>query len=193
MSSLTRKIPFIVAAWVGVFVLVVAGILFGEHRAYALPEYANRTGESCATCHVNPGGGGPRTMRGLLWAAKGKPDAVPDLPGVLLARGVTDGTELYQIACSSCHGVYGEGMFGATIAGSGLSDNKIRSTILRGKLKSGMPSFDGKFTSDQLDALVTFLTALSNGEVTPQPVEIRLNPAQLQGRPQSTPVPVGGN
>ncbi len=37
---------------------------------HALPEYAARTGESCATCHVSPGGGGPRTLRGLLWAAR---------------------------------------------------------------------------------------------------------------------------
>jgi mono/diheme cytochrome c family protein len=132
-------------------------------------------------------------MRGLLWAAKGKPDAVPELPGVLLAPGVTDGSELYQLACSSCHGVFGEGMFGVTIVGSGLPDNKIRSTILRGKLKSGMPSFDGKFTPAQLDAIVTFATSLSNGEVTPQPAEFPLNSAQLQGQPNSTPSPVGGN
>ena len=193
MSNLTRKIPIFGAALVGVVVLVMAGVLFNEHRVYALPEYANRTGESCATCHVNPGGGGPRTMRGLLWAAKGKPDAVPELPGVLLAPGETDGAELYQIACSSCHGVYGEGMFGVAIMGSGLPDNKIRSTILRGKLKSGMPSFDGKFTSAQLNALVDFATSLANGEVTPQPAEFPLGSVQMQGQQQSTPAPTGGN
>jgi len=178
MSKLNRMIPIILAALAGVFVLVITGILFDEHRVYALPEYANRTGESCSTCHVNPGGGGPRTMRGLLWASKGKPDIVPDLPGVLLAPGVTDGAELYQIACSSCHGIYGEGMFGVTIVGSGLQDNKIRSTIL---------------TSAQLDAVVTFVTALSNDQVTPQPAEFHLESAQLKGQPQSTPVPAGGN
>jgi mono/diheme cytochrome c family protein len=32
---------------------------------HALPEYAARTGEACATCHVSPGGGGPRA--GPLW------------------------------------------------------------------------------------------------------------------------------
>jgi mono/diheme cytochrome c family protein len=193
MSKLNQKIPMIIAAFAGVLVFVMAVMLFDEHRVYALPEYANRTGESCSTCHVNPGGGGPRTMRGLLWASRGKPDVVPDLPGVLLAPGVTDGAELYQIACSSCHGVYGEGMFGVTIAGSGLADNKIRSTILRGKLKSGMPSFDGKLASAQLDSLVTFVTALSNDQVTPQPAEFQLESAQLRGQPQSTPIPSGGN
>ena len=193
MSNLTRKIPIIIAALVGVFVFVMAGSLINEHSVYALPEYAQRTGESCATCHVNPGGGGPRTMRGLLWAAKGKPDTVPELPGVLLAPGVTDGAELYQIACSSCHGINGEGMFGVAISESGVSENKIRSTILSGKLKSGMPSFTGTLASSQLDALVTFVAALSNGEVTPQPAEFPLEPAQLQGQPQSTPIPLGGN
>ena len=118
---------------------------------------------------------------------------MPDLPGVLLAPGITDGAELYQIACSSCHGVFGEGMFGVTLIGSGMQDNKIRSTILRGKLKSGMPVFDGKFTSAQLDSLVIFVTALSNDQVTPQPAEFPLESAQLKGQPQPAPVLMRGN
>ena len=68
------------------------------------PEYATLTGEGCATCHVSPGGGGPRTLRGLLWAVRGKPAKVPTLPGVLIAPNVTDGAELYDIACAACHG-----------------------------------------------------------------------------------------
>src|SRR3990170_4668320 len=41
----------------------------GSRPVQALPEYATRTGEPCAACHVSAGGGGPRTLRGLLWAA----------------------------------------------------------------------------------------------------------------------------
>ena len=89
-------------------VFVISCILFftvwGSVPGHALPEYALRTGESCATCHVSPGGGGPRTLRGLLWAARGKPDKVPDLPNLLLAPGVSNGDELYEIGCSACHG-----------------------------------------------------------------------------------------
>ncbi|NOY99328.1 MAG: c-type cytochrome [Chloroflexi bacterium] len=188
-----RRFTIWAAALAGTAVLILTGILFGEHTAYALPEYAQRTNESCATCHVNPGGGGPRTMRGLIWAAKGKPDAVPELPGVLLAPGVSNGEELYQIACSSCHGVYGEGMFGAALLFSGVPENKIRSNIARGRIRSGMPSFDGKFTPEQLDALVAFVSTLASGEATPAPNSYPLDSPRFQGAPQSTPMPSGGN
>ncbi len=179
-------------AMFGILAMTIA--MFLTEPAHALPEYANRTGESCATCHVNPGGGGPRTMRGLIWAARGKPDSVPDLPGVLLAPGVTDGAELYQVACASCHGVNGEGMFGKELVNSGLPENKIRSNILRGLKNSGMPSFAGKLTPSQLDALVAFVTSLAKGEVTPQPLTFPLlDSPQLEGAPQSTPAAPGGN
>jgi len=48
---------------------------------------------------------------------------------VLLAPGVSEGAELYQIACSSCHGVYGEGMFGLRLLNSGVKESKIRSNM----------------------------------------------------------------
>lgn len=188
-----KKITVSFAALAMAAVLVMAAALFMSEPAHALPEYANRTGESCATCHVNPGGGGPRTMRGLIWAARGKPDAVPELPGVMLAPGVSDGAELYEIACSSCHGVNGEGMFGTRLIGGGLKEAKIRGNILRGRMQSGMPSFEGKFTSAQLQALIEFVVALENGEVTPAPAVIPLDSPQLQGAPQSTPAAPGGN
>ncbi|GAB4504980.1 MAG: hypothetical protein Fur0043_19750 [Anaerolineales bacterium] len=174
-------------------VITLAVFLFSVHPVNALPEYAQRTGESCATCHVNPGGGGPRTMRGLLWAAKGKPDAVPELPGVLLAPGVTDGAELYQIACASCHGVYGEGMFGLPLLYGGVPDNKIRSNVLRGKLNSGMPSFDGKFTSEQLEALVAYVAALESGTADPVLQTYPLDPPRFETGSQPASTPTGGN
>src|SRR5512138_2407057 len=61
--------------------LAVGLLLFGAMpQAHALPEYATRTGEPCATCHVNPAGGGARTARSALWIAAGRPDKVPELP-----------------------------------------------------------------------------------------------------------------
>jgi mono/diheme cytochrome c family protein len=193
MPNPSRKIPIVIAALVGVFVFVSAGILLDAHRVYALPEYANRTGEPCATCHVSPGGGGPRTLRGLLWAAKGKPDKVPDLPNVLMAPGVTDGAELYEIACSACHGKNGEGLFGAALANSGLPDNKIRAQILGGRVRSGMPPFKGKFTNDQLDALVTYVAGLASGAATPPPDTFPLAPGQLTCSSSSPNPSCGGN
>ncbi len=188
-----RRAILFMAMLVGVALLVLNGHLFGEHTAYALPEYAQRTNESCSTCHVNPGGGGPRTMRGLIWAADGKPDAVPELPGVLLAPGVNDGAELYQIACASCHGIYGEGKVGVRLESGGVQENKIRSTILHGRRISGMPSFDGQFKDGQFEALVVYTVTLENGQAKPILDSYPLEPPQLQGIPQSTPMPPEGN
>jgi mono/diheme cytochrome c family protein len=178
---------------VGVFLLVMSGILLNEHRVYALPEYAKRTGEACATCHVNPGGGGPRTLRGALWAAKGKPDKVPALPGVLLAPGVTDGADLYQIACSTCHGTSGEGLFGRELFNSGLIEGKIRSNILNGRLQSGMPSFNGMFTDSQLKSLVDYVVTLADGTAEIPPAEYPLATPEFNCSAQSPSSSCGGN
>ncbi|MCX6068153.1 MAG: cytochrome c [Chloroflexi bacterium] len=187
-----KTIPWIVMlGMLGIFALAFA--LFLAEPAHALPEFSGRTGESCATCHVNPGGGGPRTMRGLVWAARGRADSVPELPGVLLAPGVKDGHELYQIACASCHGQNGEGMFGLRLIYSGVSEAKIRGNILRGRLKSGMPAFEGQFTDQQLQALIAYTLALVNAETTPAPDTFPLDVPQFQVDAPATPAPSGGN
>ncbi len=177
----------------GIAVFIFLAIASWSAPAHALPEYAKRTGESCATCHVNPGGGGPRTLRGALWASKNKPDKVPVLPGVLLAPGVTDGAELFQIACSTCHGMNGEGLFGRELANTGLKDSKIRSNILKGRLQSGMPSFDGMFTADQLQALVDYAVSLADGTAEIAPAEYPLEAPAMNCSAQSTSSSCGGN
>jgi mono/diheme cytochrome c family protein len=188
---LIHYLQLLAIACITVFILLIISSI--SNRVQALPEYAHRTGESCATCHVNPGGGGPRTLRGALWAARGKADKVPALPGVLLAPGVTDGAELFDIACSTCHGKQGEGLFGLEIANSGLADNKIRSNILKGRLKSGMPSFDGMFTTEQLNALVDFTVSLADGTAEIPPTEYPLESPSFKCEPQSTTIFCGGN
>jgi mono/diheme cytochrome c family protein len=188
---LIHYLQLLAVACIAVFILLIISSI--SNRVQALPEYAHRTGESCATCHVNPGGGGPRTLRGALWAARGKADKVPALPGVLLAPGVTDGAELFDIACSTCHGKQGEGLFGLEIANSGLADNKIRSNILKGRLKSGMPSFDGMFTTEQLKALVDFTVSLADGIAEIPPTEYPLESPSFKCEPQSTTIFCGGN
>lgn len=174
----------------GFFILVLS--LFIAEPAHALPEYAKRTGEACATCHVNPGGG-PRTLRGALWAARGKADKVPALPGVLLAPDVTRGSDLYEIACSTCHGLHGEGLFGRELANTGLTESKIRSNILKGRLQSGMPSFDGMFTDTQLKALVSYAVGLADGTAEIPPLEYPLKAPVLNCSAQSPSSSCGGN
>lgn len=188
-----KKLTLTLATLVLLGMFALAFTLFLAEPAHALPEFSARTGESCATCHVNPGGGGPRTMRGLIWAARGRADVVPELPGVLLAPDVEDGEELYQIACASCHGKYGEGMFGLRLVYSGVNEAKIRGSILRGRLQSGMPSFDGQFTDAQLKALIEYTFLLVNAEVTPAPSTYPLPVPQLQSDTPATPSPSGGN
>ena len=132
-------------------------------------------------------------MRGLIWAANGKPDVVPELPGVLLALGVNDGAELYQVACASCHGIYGEGKVGLPLESGGVQENKIRSTILNGRQISGMPSFDGQFTDEQFETLVAYVVTLENGQAEPILDTYPLESPQIRGIPQSTPIPPEGN
>lgn len=163
--------------------LLISQIGGGVRPAHALPEYVDRTGESCGTCHVNPGGGGPRTLRGLLWAANGRPDAIPSLPGNLAAPAeITDGLELYDIACAGCHGLRGEGLFAINISRSQISKPAIRSFILDGIPGLGMPGFRDRFTETQLENLVDFSSRLSSGEIT-IPERYELDPPVFRCEP----------
>ncbi|MFQ5436118.1 MAG: c-type cytochrome, partial [Anaerolineae bacterium] len=179
----------------GLFIVlfVVVKLTTGSEAAHALPEYASRTGEACSTCHVNPGGGGPRTLRGLLWAARGRPDQLPQLGNILVAPGVDDGAELYDIACAGCHGLQGEGLFGTTLVGSGLRESKIRSTIARGRERSGMPGYEGQFTEAQLDALVEFAAGIASGRIEPLPMSYLLPPAEFGCSSAPETATCGGN
>jgi mono/diheme cytochrome c family protein len=159
--------------------VVILLLLVSHKTVEALPEYAARTGEPCAVCHVSAGGGGPRTMRGLLWAAKGKPDKVPELPGVMIAPGVNDGVDLYQIACGGCHGLKGEGLSAMGLANTKIGQGTIRDFTLHGIPQLGMPSFEGLFTDDQINTLVTYVTGLSSGEIPPPPDFYHLPPPIL--------------
>ena len=182
--TLVRAGQILLIVMIGLaFFFLVTQLTGGVRSVHALPEYSNRTGEPCGTCHVNPGGGGPRTLSGLLWAAKGRPDEVPSLPGVLAAPvEITDGLELYDIACAGCHGLRGEGLFAINIAGSGISKAAIRSFVLHGIPEFGMPAFEDKFTETQLNNLVDFSGQLSSGEIS-IPASYDLDPAQFACEP----------
>ena len=152
-------LAFITYAWVRA--------LFGEPPVHSLPEYSSRTGETCAVCHVSAGGGGPRTLRGLLWAARGRPDQVPTLPGMLIAPGVENGLELYDIACAGCHGYSRSGLFAIGLADSRISKGAVRSFVVNGIPELNMPIFEGQFTPDQLETLVQFVADLGDGQIPP--------------------------
>ncbi len=191
--KLGNTAQFVALLLLAIGTILVVGLMVKEQPVHALPEYAARTGEACGACHVNPGGGGPRTMTGLLWAANGRPDEMPDLT-VPIAPGETDGQELYDIACASCHGLAGEGLFGPAITGSNLKERKISSTILRGRERSGMPAYEGQLTDEQLEALVTYTAGLASGEIEPPPNTYPLPAGKLGCEPNPDgPSRCGGN
>ncbi len=194
MKKITLKlIQSVILALIALVTMFVVGIIMGEPEAHSFPEYATRTNEACSACHVNPGGGGPRTLTGLLWTAQGRPDDVPQLDNILIAPGVEDGVELYDLSCQSCHGASGEGSFGLALTSSGFPENKIRSAILRGRDRSGMPPFEGRFTDIQLDLLVEYVTGISSGEIDPAPLFYSLDQGQLSCTSQLISEPCGGN
>lgn len=150
----------------GMVIIVFVGLI-NVSPAHALPEYSTRTGEPCATCHVSPGGGGPRTMRGLLWVGANRPAEVPELEGILLAPGIDDPQALYDIACSSCHGRQGEGLSAVSLVDFSLSSGSVERIVTRGADRSGMPAFEGQLTEDQIQLLVEYVIALNTGEIIP--------------------------
>lgn len=181
LPSLTRSAQTAVIVVMALAVYVGLNLRWGERPAHALPEYAPRTGEPCGTCHVSAGGGGPRTMRGMLWAARGRPDEVPELPGDVIAPGVEDGQELYDIACAGCHGFRGEGLFGINLADRSISQAAVRSFVQDGIPELGMPSFEGQFTDEQLQALTQFVADMGAGQVPPD--EYPLPPPEVDCLP----------
>ena len=176
-----------------IFVVLMIALFVEPRPVKALPEYTSLTGESCGACHVNPGGGGPRTLRGLLWAARGKPVQLPVLPTMLLAPGVQDGYELYAVACATCHGPSGEGASAIRLRGIGISSGANRTFLLKGIAPLGMPGFKGQFTDAQVDALVAFVTDLSDSKVPLPPVTIPLASAHMRGKPTLAPTESRGN
>ncbi len=176
-----------------VIAAVTIVLFFATRPASALPEYSALTGESCGVCHINPGGGGPRTLRGLLWAARGKPVALPSLPPVLIAPDVQDGYELYGIACSGCHGAKGEGASAMGLVGTGISATATRSYLLNGIPHLGMPAFKGQLTDNQVKTLVDFVTKLGSGKTPPLPDSYPLLPPLLSGKPANPQAESQGN
>jgi mono/diheme cytochrome c family protein len=84
-------------------------------------------------------------------------------------------------------------LFGREIANTGLKDSKIRSNILKGRLKSGMPAFDGMFTAAQLKALVDYTVSLADGSAEISPSTYPLEKPEFKCSAQSSAESCGGN
>lgn len=158
-----RSVP-----WIAVGVLIGVLVFATWRPAHALPEYAARTGQQCSTCHVNPAGGGPRTLRGLLWLAQGRPDEVPPLPGAQEEAGpaVLDGPTLFstKYRCARCHGAVGQGGVAPALNQKERSRDELVDIIRNGV--GAMKGFGSGAPSDEeMDILVPYLQAIGRGEV----------------------------
>lgn len=176
--------------WIGLGVAAGMLVFITWPSAHALPEYATRTGQQCATCHVNPAGGGPRTLRGLLWLAQDRPDQVPSLPGSEEAESeaALDGATLFErFECSRCHGPTGEGDIGPALNQAELPIAELADTIRNGTgIMKGYPP--DVMSDEEMDALIPYLQAIGRGEIQASVIlEKRLlPPAQLTCRTDSS-------
>ena len=189
------------AAWISLGVLIGMLAFVAWPSAQALPEYATRTGQPCATCHVNPAGGGPRTLRGLLWLAQERPDQVPPLPGSEeeVGEATLDGAALFEkFQCSRCHDPSGEGDVGPALNQKELPTAELVEIIRNGK--GIMNGYRPEVMSDEeMDAVIQHAQAIGRGEVQSSlNMQKRLlPPAQLSCTADSAALPgrtdCGGN
>ena len=88
-------------------------------------------------------------------------ETAPDFPDwhKPLSQTDLDGEELYQMACSYCHGIDLEGNIGPALgAGSGVSFED--EAFIEERIRNGigeMPAFGGVFTDDQIDDIIGYL------------------------------------
>lgn len=73
-----------------------------------------------------------------------------------------DASAIYQTTCKVCHGPDREGITGlgkplTPEALSGYSSSEIRGFITNGKPNTGMQSFSGSLSGDEIEALAQFL------------------------------------
>lgn len=73
---------------------------------------------------------------------------------------IARGHAFFTQSCISCHGTNGEGAYGPN-----LHQEKLTDAILTLKIKNGikgkMPAFSGKYTDDQVQALVAYIRSLT--------------------------------
>ncbi|MFP5418473.1 MAG: c-type cytochrome [Gammaproteobacteria bacterium] len=83
-----------------------------------------------------------------------------------LAMAAPDGAKLYGRNCASCHGDNGNGGIGVPLAlasfQAGVSDDYLRSTIVRGRPGRVMPSFS-KLSGAEVDAIVAHIRSWNTG------------------------------
>jgi cbb3-type cytochrome c oxidase subunit III len=90
----------------------------------------------------------------------------PDLPPIASIRAevIAAGGQLYDVACSNCHGSDGQGtrMAPALNVQSFLTetnDQALKAIIAQGVTETRMPAWGGRLSDDELKALVSYIRA----------------------------------
>lgn len=108
-----------------------------------------------------------------------------------LSEDLTEGALLYEQNCIMCHGPYGEGRVGATLAKNWPSirpDLTVRTIITNGVPGTVMPPWSetkgGPLSESQIDSLVAFILSWQGND----PSQIIIAPTATM-RPAITPIP----
>jgi mono/diheme cytochrome c family protein len=93
-------------------------------------------------------------------------DTAPDFPEWLrpLSQTGLSGQELYNMACSYCHGIDLEGNIGPAL-GPGSDSSFEPDSFLEGRIRDGideMPSFGRVFTDEQIDDIIAFIRVVQD-------------------------------
>jgi mono/diheme cytochrome c family protein len=71
------------------------------------------------------------------------------------------GQQLYDANCEMCHGIGGAGGIGTALAGNpsvqGLNDEMLLALILSGRPAAGMPAWEGRLTSEEIQHIIALL------------------------------------
>ena len=78
------------------------------------------------------------------------------------AATVIDAKKLYEVNCVACHGPNRQGVSGLGVALTPtslaqLSDDEIRNTILKGRSNTAMAGFEGRLSSEEINALLQLI------------------------------------
>lgn len=107
----------------------------------------------------------------LISCAEAKPPPAPVLtpppvPAPAPAPSAIDAAKLFATNCTVCHGEKQQGISGlgpalTPTSLTKLSDAEVRSTIMKGRPNTAMAGFEGRLSSEEIDALIQLIKRTS--------------------------------
>ena len=90
----------------------------------------------------------------------------PSVPASALKTSAIDAAKLFATNCAVCHGEKRQGISGlgpalTPTSLTKLSDAEVRSTIMKGRPNTAMAGFEGRLSSEEIDALIQLIKRTS--------------------------------